>query len=395
MTIDLKQPKYVLPLIMLPFLLFFFYVYQNNVKPQKQLAKKEDGINSSIGDVAASVKKKQLADKLEAYRSTFKQADGLTAVNPIPAEQSANPAYNTSYSKKQRKAIDSISMAMKNQYASLDVKKPKGRPSANSSDQALAAALNNLKRQQQAVSPPSKRDAAPKEKDPMEIFKQQMAYMDSIAKSNDPAVKAEKQKQEALAKKAASQPQEKPLEVTKTSVASQEFNTVMPPKQDSFIMAMIDENVTGYTGSRIRLRLLEDINVGKNVITKGTYIYALINGFSGQRVTLAIKSILYNNTLLPVKLDVYDMDGLLGLYVPSSAFRDFTKDLSGNSMQGISIDGNAQSGSQFLMSSVDKLFQSTSNAIASAIRKNKAKIKYNSYIYLIDEHAQQNAQNNH
>ena len=80
-----------------------------------------------------------------------------------------------------------------------------------------------------------------------------------------------------------------------------------------------------------------------------------------------------------------------GLYVPSSSFREFTKDLGSNTVQGVNIDGNAN-GSQFLMSSVDKIFQSTSSAIADLIRKNKAKLKYNSYIYLIDSDALQNAQ---
>jgi hypothetical protein len=78
-----------------------------------------------------------------------------------------------------------------------------------------------------------------------------------------------------------------------------------------------------------------------------------------------------------------------GLYVPSSAFRDFTKDLGSNSVQGVSIDGNSTS---FIMSTVDKMFQSTSSAIADIIRKNKAKMKYNSFIYLIDNDALQNAQ---
>src|SRR6185312_14635223 len=88
--------------------------------------------------------------------------------------------------------------------------------------------------------------------------------------------------------------------------------------------------------------------------------------------------------LLPIKLEVYDQDGLAGLYVPDSQFRDFTKDLGTNTIQGVSIDNGSSTGSQFLMSTADKIFESTSGAIASAIRKNKAKIKYNTYVYLID-----------
>ncbi len=93
---------------------------------------------------------------------------------------------------------------------------------------------------------------------------------------------------------------------------------------------------------------------------------------------------------------MYDLDGLAGLYVPESAFRDFTKDLGNNTIQGVTIDNGSGTGSmtsQFVMSTADKMFESTSSAIAGLIRKNKARIKYNSYLYLIDEQALQNAQN--
>jgi conjugative transposon TraM protein len=98
---------------------------------------------------------------------------------------------------------------------------------------------------------------------------------------------------------------------------------------------MIDQDIKGYAGSRLRIRLLEDMMAGKFLIKKGTYIYALITGFSGQRVNLSISSIMKGQHILPVQLDVYDHDGLPGLYVPASAFREFTKELGGNASQGI------------------------------------------------------------
>jgi conjugative transposon TraM protein len=156
------------------------------------------------------------------------------------------------------------------------------------------------------------------------------------------------------------------------------------------MMAVTDEDVTGYAGSRVRLRLLEDIRAGNTLIKKGTRLYALISGFSGQRVILSVSSIASGNEILPVKLEVYDLDGLCGLYVPGSRFRDFTKDLGANTIQGVAVDGNTSSGSQFLMSSMDKVFQSASSAVAAAIRKDKARIKYSSFVYLIDGGALQN-----
>ena len=376
MSINFRQPKYILPLIALPFLCLFFYAYHSSVAKNKKQIKTSIGFNTSVGDVSPDVKKKELADKLDAFRDTYKEADGNTAVNSIPSEKSADLRFNNNYSEQQKRTLDSINRAMKTKFGNNA-----SPPGITAQDRAMAEALNHINH------PPKNETPRPSaiEKDPMQVFRQQMAYMDSIRKSEDPAYLA-KQKELAKAKAAEAKPETKPLSVTKTDAAPSDFNTIRPDKDQTFIMAIIDENVTGYADSRIRLRLLEDIMAGNTLIRKGTYLYALISGFSGQRVSLSVKAILYENQELPVKLDVYDLDGLKGLYVPESQFRDFTKDLGNNTIQGVSIEdnGTGSAASQLLMSTTDKIFESTSSAIAGAIRKDKAKIKYNSYIYLID-----------
>ena len=376
MKINFKQPKYVLPLLAVPFLCLFFYTWHSGFSKPKKAVKQAIGLNGSVGDVSADVRKKELTDKLDAYRNTYKDADGSTAVNAIPKEASSNVAFQDSYSATEKKTLDSIYQAMKVKF---------NKPPADNREQALASAVEGMSRRQR--QPPPTNEA--KEKDPLEMFKQQMAYMDSVNKQNDPAYKAAQLKKELAEKAAQAKAAEIRFTVVKADAPAGDFNTVKPPGTDQFIMATIDENVTGYAGSRLRLKLLEDIKAGNNLIPKGTYLYALISGFTEQRVKLVITSILSDGKILPVKLEIYDLDGMPGLYVPSSAFRDFTKDLGSNSVQGVSIDGNSTS---FIMSSVDKMFQSTSSAIADLIRKNKAKIKYNSYIYLIDNDALQNAQ---
>ncbi|MFC0513154.1 conjugative transposon protein TraM [Mucilaginibacter angelicae] len=380
MKINFKQPKYVLPLLALPFLFLFFYVWQSTFNKPKQEIKQQAGLNGSVGKVSAGVRKKALADKLDAYRNTYKEADGYSAVNIIPKEASGNPGFKDNYTGSEKNTLDSIDRAIKAKY---------NAPQLVSHDKALAAALNTMQRRREPGPDPE--PPATKEKDPMDIFRQQMAYMDSAGKMNDPAYKAEKLKQQAAEKAAQQKALEKRLTVTRADTIPADFNTVKPPAEDQFITAVIDENITGYAGSRLRLKLLEDIKAGGNLIRKGTYLFAQISGFSEQRVTLTITTILSGGKILPVKLEVYDLDGMPGLYVPSSAFREFTKDLGSSSVQGVTIDGNS-AGSQFIMSSVDKLFQSTSSAIAGLIRKNKAKMKYNSRIYLIDTDALQNTQ---
>jgi conjugative transposon TraM protein len=379
MKINLKQPKYVLPVILLPFLCLFFYVWHTSAAKSKKVVAENKGLNATVADVSPEVRKKRLTDKLDAYRNAYKEADGLSAVNLIPTDGNGNPVSAQSKEvDKQKKMLDSIDRTMRAKYR----KAPGASP-----DATVSKALNQVMARQTARERPA--TPVTKEKDPMEMFKEQLAYMDSIQKQNDPAYKAEKLKQEKMQKFAQEKAGEIKLAVSKAETSDGDFNTVKPPIDDPFITAVVDENITGYAGSRLRLRLLDDIKVGNYKVGKGAFIYAEINGFTRQRVTLKVTSILMAGKILPVKLDVYDLDGLAGLYVPASAFRDFTKDLGSNSVQGISIDNSSGS---FVMSTVGRMFQSTSSAIADMIRKNKAKIKYNSYIYLIDPDQLQNAQ---
>lgn len=401
LNINFKQPKYVIPLILLPFIVLFFYVYQTSIKESKPELKPEAGMQGQIGTASADVQQKAFDDKLDAFNQQYKEADGNSAVNPISDDQAG---------------MDSIDRAMKERflsggngtmpYASGLSPQRQGMARLSKEDQALSQALAALNKPDQGyagagynpyappvLSPSTQAVAAPPQKDPMELFKAQMAYMDSVSKAADPEVKAEQLRQKELEKAEHLRASQTKLEVQKDASYSSVFNTLLPGKQDNqFITAMIDENLTGYAGSRIRLRLLEDIRAGNTLVKKGTYLYALVTGFGDQRITLSVTSILQSGKILPVKLDLYDAsDGLPGLYVPESAFREFTKDLGGNSMQGVNLQGGTAA-NQFMMSSFDKVFQSTSSAIASMIRKNKAKIKYNSYLYLIDPEALQNAQ---
>lgn len=380
MSINFRQPRYVLPLLALPFICLFFYVYHTGAAKDHQVAKQQPGFNGTVAEVSPDVKKRNLEDKLDAYRDRYKTADGAGGVTPIPSERSTDPAYVDAGRKNRQ--LDSIDSAMKQRFAEpLASRRPRlrGNHYTDRGDRQLADALNKLSRPAEL---PAATARPPADQDPMQLFKKQMAYMDSIRKMNDPAW--QKQQQETKLKAEAKKTDDKTLTVAKLYQAPGDFNTVMPQREQQLITAVIDENVTGYAGSRIRLRLLEPIMAGTVSVPKDTYLYALVSGFSGQRVTFTIKTILFNGRLLPVKLEIYDQDGLAGLYVPDSRFRDFTKDLGTSTIQGVSTDNGSSSGSQFLMSTADKVFQSASGAVASAIRKNKAKIKYNAYIYLID-----------
>ena len=401
MKINFKQPRYILPLILLPFLCLFFYAWKSSFGKDEPVQQKGDTLQENVADVSDDVKKKGLEDKLDAYRKQYKDADGYTAVGEIGEEQTGTQKVPDLYNQREKQMLDSIEREMKRKYGVNTTEPRRGhaafpdaretvKPLArrNDPDRDLATALSKLKQRAPATAQPSK----PADTDPMKIFREQMSLIDSMGKANDPDFQAEKARQLAMARAEKEMKNHKKLNVSRSSAAASVFNTISADSDEGFIRAIVDQNITGYAGSRLRIRLLDDMTAGKFLIKKGTYLYAQITGFSGQRVGLSVSSIFQDNHILPVRLDVYDNDGLPGLYVPASAFREFSRGLGSGASQGMTIQQQAENNNQLVMSMVQKMFQSTTTAVSKLIRSNKAKIKYNTQVYLIDPDELKNTQ---
>lgn len=393
--IDLKKPRYALPMICFPFILLFFYIYKSSFGKEGKLMPGKDSLQVNVAGVSDQVKNQGLAGKLDAYRNKFKQADGYTAVGSIADETRVQPQVNSSYNEREKRMLDSIDQMMKKKYGTAAIQQNKSspykenfasynnrdNPSKAQQDRALTIALSKIRQNGQlSAEHEIKKEPA----DPMQIFRAQMALVDSMGKANDPSFieKREKERLIEIAEKEAKG--KKKFAVKKANAAMAAFNTVISSADERPISAIIDHDITGFSGSRLRIRLLDDIMAGKFVIPKGTYLYATISGFSAQRVSLTVSSVFYGGEIIPVNLQIYDNDGLSGIYVPSSAFREFTRDLGGSTSQGISIQQQAENNNQLVMGILSKMFQSTTTAVNKLIRSNKAKIRYNTQIYLID-----------
>ena len=153
---------------------------------------------------------------------------------------------------------------------------------------------------------------------------------------------------------------------------------------------MIDQTTKAKEGTRLRFKLLDDITVSNTKLKKGTYLYGTVTGFGQQRVKATITSILVGDKFINVKLSVFDNDGMKGFYVPESSFREFVKDASSSAVQqNINFQsedgyGSGISGEALALQALQNVYNSASSAISSNIRKNKAKIKYNTIVYLIN-----------
>lgn len=158
--------------------------------------------------------------------------------------------------------------------------------------------------------------------------------------------------------------------------------------EPKLIKAIIDEDIKAVDGSRIRLRLLDDVEIGELVVPKGAYLYATMNGFGSQRVKGSVKSLMVADELVKVNLSIYDTDGLEGLYVPSSTFRETSKDVASSALGSNVSMNNGTTGNSFTqwgMQAVQNAYQRTSNAISKSVKKNKAKLKYGTFVYLVND----------
>ncbi|HAY3591374.1 conjugal transfer protein TraM [Elizabethkingia anophelis] len=401
--LNFKQPKYIIPLIALPFIIFFGWQASQFMKTGKKEEKPKEELSLSLGDAQDSIMSKN-----DAYDSFFTKKDDRTMLDGLDKENDSLNQYSDNLGYKEKRYIDSLKAVrgeeMRRNENEMNRSYYKSqnngsRTSADDRDYQRSVDLirtlngessgkptsNNSRSENGKASTPSQYGNSRKEDtdDPVKTLRKQMLMMDSLEKARNPEYQSKLAAEERLKKN-----KEKldaflnsTLTVSKSGVNSS-FNSVFKEKENNFVKAVLDESINGYLGSRIRFRLLEDIYVGKNKVSKGALIYGQISGFTLQRVNLNVVSILNNGEILPINLSVYDTDGIQGMYVPQSEFREMMRQMGTNSVQGTQMDMSSQN---FFTSIASSLFRSASQSISNLIRKNKAKLKYNSYIYLIND----------
>lgn len=393
MKIKFKQPKYILPLILLPFMLLLNYGMQSFADNEEVSdGQGAEDLQESVGDVSDQIRNSGIDGKLDAFRLRYKRADGYTAIKNLRIEVNADDEVLSRYNEAEKRMLDSIDLALRNSInnpqpvtASESYSFSGTNPPVNSryapgfqtdEDAQVMEALKQLE------SPRNTREQS-KYEDPMDLFRAQMALVDSISKANDPAYQVPQVDWEAEEETLPTPA----LKVSKSRQTDQHFNTVVKAAEPSFIQAIVDQEIRkGTMGERIRVRLLDDIWVGNSMLKKGTYLYAWISGYEAQRVKLTVSSVMSGDKILPIDLNIYDLDGMEGLYVPASSFREFSKDLGGNVTGGMNLQmqQDPSSMNRMYMSALQRVFTSSSQAMSRRIRQNKANLKYGTIIYLVD-----------
>jgi hypothetical protein len=101
--------------------------------------------------------------------------------------------------------------------------------------------------------------------------------------------------------------------------------------EQNAIEAIIASNQTIINGAVVKLRLLNNAYINGILIPKNILI-AGIATLDGERLNVEINSIRSGKSIYIVKLEIYDMDGLPGIYIPGTINREVAKESLNNSL---------------------------------------------------------------
>ena len=393
--IDFRQGKYWFPLVLfVPLVAIAYFSCEMFKGPTEQTGMVTDSINTMMPEPAGD----GLHGKFAAMEDNILRGDGYTAINALGEEEQGESDDENVYSESEMDRIDKEKAEKKRQeqeMAALQQQLKESRMHINQYDDRYTGHSSNGSQQRE-----------------MEQFEEQMRQIQErsrkmardITGDDYPSRNGQQAQINPNAQitgydfygnpiYAGQQVKKDTIEVVTKAEDNNayNFNTVADTEkqEDPLIKAMIDQTTKAHEGTRLRFKLLDDVIVKGVKLQKGTYLYGTVTGFGQQRVMADITSILVKDKFLKIHLSVYDLDGMQGFYVPESAFRDMMKNAGSAAMQSnINFDtggGSGISAQALALQALQNAYQSTSSAISQAIKKNKAKIKYNTIVYLINE----------
>lgn len=111
-------------------------------------------------------------------------------------------------------------------------------------------------------------------------------------------------------------------------------DTATETAKSQTILATVHETQTVQNGSTVKLRLLQDMYVGAKRIPAGNFVHGICT-INDERVIVQLFNVNYKNDLLPIQLNVYDMDGLEGVHVPGAITRNAAKEGTSQFLQSV------------------------------------------------------------
>lgn len=390
--IDWRAPKYMLPAILYPLLLgagyLIFDVFDVKLAEKPSGMQTTEYLNPELPQ--AQLRTDEIGGKYENMARSYGKIQDYSAVENIDREQEAGTEeYDSKYTEQDLALLDEeAERRLQEMQSRLDMSRERGMAMANDS-----------------VTEPMSEDER--------LRRGAQRRQEALDELNKALAEARLSGQKGMEDAPVQQPQDDGTPVTTGTVTENADAVTQPPEdaatqsvvkakkpnsayfntlaenepEPNLIKAIIDEDVKAVDGSRVRLRLLDEVEINGVVLAKGSYMYATMSGFGQQRVKGTVKTLMVDDELLKVSLTLYDTDGMEGLYVPNSSFRETTRDIASGAMGSNMSINNGSYGNNFAqwgMQAIQNAYQQTTGAIAKAIRKNKVKLKYGTFVYLVN-----------
>ena len=388
--VNFKQPKYIFPLVIfVPLCALIYFVMQTfggGESGKQEVA--TDRINMELPEARAE----EAGDKMYEMSRRFGDEEAFTAVGSLGEDKEENESLEHGYTEEELNRLDAAEAERIRQQQEME-----------ELERSLAESRKHINSYAYGDNPANRNDGYSSQEDfardleeiQRRSYERQKAIESGLGIGNEDAEEAaRKQRADSIARV-----QEEEMERNRPNLVikspdtnADKFHTVEAESSTAdatLICAMIDQNTKAKEGTRLRFKLLDDVTVSGTKLKKNTYLYGTVTGFGQQRVRAAITSILVGGKFIKVNLSVFDNDGMEGFYVPESAFRDFLKDAGASTVQqNISFEsdgyGSGISGEAVALQALQNMYNSATSTLSSNIRKNKAKIKYNTIVYLIN-----------
>ncbi len=390
--LNLRQPKYIFPLVIFLPLLGLIYFGMQTFKGNGKTAKNvvTDSINMSLPEARSE----GVDDKMTAMNKRFAEGGAFTAVDGIGDEYEQKDTTGSGYNDKERQDIDAVNAERLRQMKAEQDLRERQQANINRINGYGSGGYGGGRTQQDDLNDYARELELIQNRS---MDRQRRYYAEQEQRDREEEAEERRQQQAMIdaltgnSRKKSNKKEEKTEVVEKVKEDnSEKFNTVASTENvdEPLIKAMIDKTTKAREGTRLRFKLLDDVTVKGIRLKKGSYLYGIVTGFGQQRVMANITSILVGNKFIKVNLSVFDNDGMEGFYVPESTFREMVKDAGSNvASQKIQFDVNGTGGVSpeiIALQALQNMYQSASSAVSKNIRKNKAKIKYNTIVYLIN-----------
>ena len=384
--VHLKKRKFLmmLPLLVLPFVLFLFYVLGGGMGKVDSESGKESGLNLQLPE--AHFNKKKDKDKLGLYEMASQDsAKWQEAIKNDPNRvAAAGPFDSLSFS--QSRVYRDLADKTDFEWSGKELEKidpPPARLGSVSQEKEITDKLSRLKAivQGRTVDPPAipqfpnAASVHPVRSFPSGQFKEQ-----NKNNSVDPELS---ELDRMLDKVMAIQHPE----MTKDSIhhASDNRPTVYPVEtggSEHAVMAVIPEKQTLVSGATVRLQLNETVTIAGKTLAADQWIYGTAM-LASERLHIQIRSIRTDHDILPVSLEVYDLDGMEGIYIPGSIGRDVSKQSLDQSLSGLNVETLDPSiGAQAASAGI----QAARALISRKVKQVQVTIPNDYQVYLINTH---------